>query len=104
MLGTRLVVGSVVLCLCTIAAPPDAQHEHMQMGETDGWAFMHDGVVFGIFNRQGGPRGATEFKAPNWWMGMLTRPIGPSRLTLTGMFSLDPATAGRNGYAELFQA
>jgi hypothetical protein len=64
---------------------------------------MQDAVVFGIFNHQGGPRGGDEFKVPNWWMGMATRKAGRSQLTLTGMFSLDPATVGKRGYGEIFQ-
>ena len=35
-----------------------------------GWQFMQDGAVFLMFNDQGSPRGETEVKAPNWWMGM----------------------------------
>jgi len=76
---------------------------HMDMGDAGGWQFMQDGALFALFNHQGGPRGDTEFKAPNWWMGMAARDVGESRLTLHAMFSLDPATAGRNGYADLFQ-
>ena len=64
---------------------------------------MQDGVVFGIFNHQGGPRGGDEFKVPNWWMGMATRKAGRSQLTFTGMLSLDPATVGKRGYGEIFQ-
>ena len=67
------------------------------------WQFMHDGAVFGVFNHQGGPRGTDEFRVPNWWMGMASRPVGPSQLTFNIMLSLDPATAGKSGYAELFQ-
>jgi hypothetical protein len=84
-----------------LAAQPPA-HEHMDM-EAEGWQFMQDGVVFGMFNHQGGARGGTQFTAPNWWMGMVSRPIGASRLTVNGMFSLDPATAGKRGYREIFQ-
>jgi hypothetical protein len=60
--------------------------------------------VFGLFNHQGGRRGGDEFKVPGWWMGMATRDRGSSRLTLTGMFSLDPALVGTRGYREIFQA
>jgi hypothetical protein len=74
----------------------------MDMG-ADGWRFMQDGVVFGMFNHQGGPRGGDEGTAPNWWMGMLTRATGSSQLTFNTMFSLDPATAGKRGYREIFQ-
>lgn len=83
---------------------PEPQHQHMQMNtQPAGWTFVQDGVVFGMFNRQGGPRGGQEFKVPNWWMGMGTRKLGSSQLTLTGMFSLDPATVGKRGYREIFQ-
>jgi len=80
-----------------------SQHEHMNMDMNSGWQFMQDGVVFGVFNHQASPRGGDEFRAPNWWMGMLTRKIGSSQLTLNTMFSLDPATAGKRGYAEILQ-
>src|SRR5262249_52308098 len=65
---------------------------------------MQDGVVFAEFNHQGGPRGGNEFVAPNWWMGMASRDVGNGRLSLNAMFSLDPATVGKSGYRELFQA
>jgi hypothetical protein len=81
----------------------DQQHEHGQHGTGGMWQFMQEGVLFGVFNHQGGVRGSDEFVAPNWWMGMATRSLGGSRLTLTGMLSLDPATVGKDGYAELFQ-
>jgi hypothetical protein len=89
------------------AVAPDPQqtpdHQHMNMAMPTGWQFMQDGVLFGVFNHQGGPRGENEFKAPNWWMGTATRKIGSSQLTLNGMFSLDPATARKDGYADIFQ-
>lgn len=81
-----------------------AQHEHHTAMETSpGWTFMQDGIVYGLYNHQGGPRGGDEFRVPNWWMGMFSHPTGKSRLTLTTMFSLDPATVGKSGYGELFQ-
>jgi hypothetical protein len=86
----------------TAAAPQPPSHEHMHMSD-DGWQFMQDAVLFGIVNRQGGPRGGTEVTAPNWWMGMTTRSLGSSRLTFNAMFSLDPATVGKRGYREIFQ-
>jgi len=85
--------------LVTFARPALAQ---MNMN-APGWQFMQDGVVFGVFNHQGGDRGGTDVIAPNWWMGMAMRTIGRSQLTLDGMFSLDPATVGKSGYRELFQ-
>ena len=81
-----------------------AQHEGMQMNMHSGWQFMQDGVLFAEFNHQGGPRGGNEFVAPNWWMGMATRNALRGQLTLNGMLSLDPATVGKDGYREVFQA
>ena len=82
------------------------QHDQMPMNApaNTGWQFIQDGIVFAEFNHQGGPRGGTEFVVPNWWMGMATRDTRRGRLTLTSMFSLDPATVGKDGYRELFQA
>ena len=85
------------------AAPPGAgQHEHMQMN--NGWQFMQDAIVFAEFNHQGGPRGGNEFVVPNWWMGMATRKASRGQLTFASMLSLDPATVGKDGYREIFQA
>src|SRR6476620_4047569 len=80
---------------------PHAGMHHDQ--PSPGWQFMQDGAVFLMFNNQGGSRGETEIKAPNWWMGMATRQAGRGRLTLNLMLSLDPATVGAQGYSEIFQ-
>jgi hypothetical protein len=107
---TRIVhivmAATYVLVSAASAAAQDEvpAHQHAQMGMSAcGWQFMQDGVLFGVFNKQGGPRGVDEFKAPNWWMGMLTRKVGSSQLTFNTMLSLDPLTAGKDGYAEIFQ-
>ena len=71
--------------------------------EPSGWQFMQDGLFRLVVNHQGGPRGGDDVTAPNWWMGMATRKVGAGRLTFTGMFSLDPATVGTDGYREIFQ-
>jgi hypothetical protein len=87
------------------AADQNPPHDHTQCGRSAAaWQFMQDGVVFANFNHQGGPRGGSEFVVPNWWMGMAGRDTGRGRVTLTGMFSLDPVTVGKEGYRELFQA
>jgi hypothetical protein len=85
--------------------PPAAQHDHARMtAAANPWSFMQDGVVYGEFNHQGTARGGSEFVVPNWWMGMASRAAGRGQLTLTSMFSVDPATVGRDGYRELFQS
>jgi len=86
--------------------PPNGQPMHMPPGmsmETPGWHFMQDGVVFGVFNHQGSPRGGDDFRVPNWWMGMVHRKVKSSDLTFTTMLSVDPATVGERGYREIFQ-
>jgi hypothetical protein len=85
-----------------IAQEMAAEHHHGEASRSE-WTFSQDGVVYGLFNHQGGPRGGNEFKVPNWWMGMWSRPARKSELTLTTMLSLDPATVGERGYRELFQ-
>jgi hypothetical protein len=82
------------------------QHDHMQMSTpmSEGWQLMQDGIVYAEFNHQGGPRGGNELVVPNWWMGMASRHTARGQLTFTGMLSLDPATVGKAGYREIFQA
>jgi hypothetical protein len=90
------------------AADPHAGHQmpggqQMPMPPSGNWHVMQDGVVYGLFNRQGGPRGGRESVVPNWWMGMAMREAGRHQISLNGMFSLDAATVGKSGYRELFQ-
>jgi len=105
-------IGLFVSALVSLPAGARAQdaapgHQHMAMSmntsEPSGWQFMQDGVFRLTVNHQGGPRGGDDLTAPNWWMGMATRKVGASRLTFNGMFSLDPATVGTDGYREIFQ-
>jgi hypothetical protein len=77
--------------------------DHDQMQMASGWTFMQDGTVFVMLNDQGSPRGGSEVRAPNWWMGMFEHQLGGGTLTLTTMISLDPATVGSHGYGEIFQ-
>jgi hypothetical protein len=113
MLAFLFVSFSAVPTLLRAQPPADpsptvdtVQHEHMQMTmpADNTWKFMQDGLLFAEFNHQGGPRGGNEFVAPNWWMGMASRETARGRLTFTGMLSLDPATVGKTGYREIFQA
>src|SRR5688572_6677983 len=98
------VIAAAVLVM-GLAAPAAAQHEQHQAAAParPSWMLMQDGIVIGMFNHQGGPRGGDEFRVPNWWMGMMSRKVGKGDLTLTSMLSLDPATVGKSGYGEIFQ-
>lgn len=83
--------------------PQPHQHPPTAMAAVPGWHVMQDGVVYGLFNQQGGPRGGREFVVPNWWMGMWMRETGSNQFGLSAMLSLDPATVGNRGYREVFQ-
>ena len=102
-----VIVIAVIAAVTTMRASLRAQDQEEMptpMPAGSGWMFMQDGIVFATFNRQGGPRGGTDFTVPNWWMGMLSRETSHGRLTFNGMFSLDPATVGNPGYRLIFQA
>ena len=102
---TALLIGAVSLAPrpAGAQADPHAQHQQEPPRAAAAWRLMQDGVVHGLFNHQGGPRGGTELVVPNWWMGMATRESGRHTAAFTAMLSLDPATVGRAGYRELFQ-
>ena len=101
------VAALMAACSAAVRAQPGqpAPHDHTQMQNEApaGWHFMQEGIVYAEFNHQGGPRGGNEFVAPNWWMGMATRAVRRSALTLTAMLSLDAASVGKSGYGEIFQ-
>ena len=67
------------------------------------WHVMVQGVAFGVHTNQTGPRGRDKFFAPNWFMPMASRRLGPGILTIRTMFSLDPATVTKGRYPLLFQ-
>jgi hypothetical protein len=98
----------VFLCAFTLTTAASAQEAPSQKPmdmpmPSSGWRLMQDGVVYLLFNQQGGPRGGREFVVPNWWMGMLNKESGRHQVGFNAMFSLDPATVGKDGYRELFQ-
>jgi hypothetical protein len=69
----------------------------------DDWMFMLHGVAFGIYDQQGGKRGADKFFSANMLMGMAQHPLGPGTFGARAMLSLEPATIGREGYPLLLQ-
>ncbi|HEX5042602.1 MAG TPA: hypothetical protein VFV75_06830, partial [Candidatus Polarisedimenticolaceae bacterium] len=68
-----------------------------------GWSMATHGLLFLVYDHQGGPRGVTRGVAPNWVMNMARRPLGPGEMDLRAMLSLDPATVRPRGYPLLFQ-
>ena len=71
--------------------------------ESSGWHFMQDGVVYGMSNHQGGPRGGDEFVVPNWWMGMATRKVRRSELTFNDDAQPRPGDGRQERLREIFQ-
>ena len=63
-----------------------------------GWQYMQDGVLFGSFNRQGGPRGDKEFVAPNWYMGIAMRKAGNGSIVNISASSSKTALPERPAY------
>lgn len=98
-----LVLGAIVLGHAPAAAAQDPHAGMHHDTASPGWMFMQDSVIFAMYNQQGSARGETEFKAPNWWMGMAHRPLKSGVLTVNLMVSLDPATVGNQGYSHILQ-
>jgi hypothetical protein len=67
------------------------------------WVWMVTGVARIVYNDQGGPSGGTVGESTNWNMVMGQRDVGPGRLTLMMMNSLEPATIHDDGSPQLFQ-
>ena len=78
-------------------------HEAAQSEHADRWTVGVDGVVFVLFNDQGGRRGATQIRSTNWLMAMADHPVGAANLSFSGMFSAEALTVGPAGYREIFQ-
>lgn len=75
----------------------------MLMNDYGKWRLMVHGNLFLNAVQQSGPRGYDKFFATNWIMPMAQRDIGPGRLTLRAMFSLEPGTVTERQYPLLFQ-
>jgi len=68
-----------------------------------GWHFMVLGVARFSFNEQGGPSGGSTLESGNWNMLHAQHDLGPGRLSLMMMNSLEPVTYSKRGSRELFQ-
>ncbi len=79
---------------------PDDPMAGMKMPE---WHVMDLGVARLEFNGQAGPSGRKGGESGNWNMLHAMRDLGPGRLSLMMMNSLEPATYPKGGSAELFQ-
>ena len=61
------------------------------------WSLMGHATLFGVYDRQGGPRGGEKVFLSGMAMGMARRPLGPGTLQLRASLSPD-ALMGRRGY------
>lgn len=83
---------------------PDAvtlPSRHFMAGK---WTLMVNGFLFGQYDAQDGPRGASQFGIVNWAMLMVSRDLAGGSLHFHFMNSLDPATVGKCGYPLLLQS
>lgn len=83
---------------------PDETPMHGHHAMRGDWSLMTHYNVFLAYDDQSGPRGADQFNSVNWLMVMATKESPTDRLTLRGMFSLEPWTTTRRGYPLLFQS
>ena len=73
------------------------------MAGMTGWHLVDMGIARLSFNRQGGPSGGNAVESSNWNMIHAQKRIGPGRLSLMMMNSLEPVTFAKLGSRELFQ-
>jgi hypothetical protein len=85
------------------SAEPNSTPIPMLMTTKGKWTLMFHGEAFLSAIQQSGPRGADKLFSTNWLMPMAQRQLGPGRLTLRTMLSLEPATVTHRFYPELFQ-
>ncbi len=78
-------------------------HDPMAGMAMPGWQLMVMGVGRLGYNHQGGPSGDDSFESSNWAMVHLSHDLGPGRLSLMLMNSLEPWTFEKRGSPELFQ-
>ncbi len=104
-----------ILSLLAFLGPPSAvdavqdepaahQHDHADAPATTKWSWTSDANAFFGYNYQ--QRKYADFSAwesQNWFMLAARRPVGPGRLTLQGMLSLEPFTMAALGSPQLFQ-
>ncbi|GAA4403868.1 hypothetical protein GCM10023187_20330 [Nibrella viscosa] len=90
---------------------PDQTPMYMNMRHSNkGWMYMLHYSVFirhtnQNFNNPGKRGRATQFDAPNWFMGMAQRNVGQRGLfSVKLMMSLDPLTVSPDGYPLVFQS
>jgi hypothetical protein len=82
--------------------PASSPHEALHR-MTGSWALMVHGFFMPVWTHQDGTRGDEDLYASTMAMVRAAREIGPGRLGLRAMLSIDPATIGSEGYPNLLQ-
>ena len=82
---------------------PDAVSIPSRMFAAGSWSIMLHGFVFGDYDTQSGPRGATQFGSTNWVMLMAAHELAGGRFQLRSELSIDAATMTPRGYPQLLQ-
>jgi hypothetical protein len=85
------------------SAEPNSVPQPMWMTMRGAWMLMFHGNAFLADIQQTSPRGHDKLFSTNWIMPMAQRDLGPGRLTLRTMLSLEPATVAGRQYPLLFQ-
>jgi hypothetical protein len=82
---------------------PDTTPMYAIHRRAGGWELMWHGNAFLQFLHEAAqePRGASQGGSINWVMAMARRNVGPARVGLRGMFSLEPGTVRGCGYPDL---
>lgn len=74
----------------------------MLMKKAGDWTLMGNGVLFGVYSAETGPRAQDKIFSTNWFMGMASHRLGPGTLTLRSMLSLEPLTVTNRRYPLIF--
>ena len=85
------------------SAEPNSTAAPMLMTMKGEWMFMFHANGFILDSQQSSRRGGDKLFSTNWFMPMTEHPLGRGRLTLRGMFSIEPATVTGERYPLLFQ-
>ncbi|HYI40893.1 MAG TPA: hypothetical protein VE053_11305 [Allosphingosinicella sp.] len=82
--------------------PDSSPHGAAHFGSGE-WTLMGHAALFGVYDRQEGPRGGDKAFVSGMAMGMARRPVGSGILQLRASLSPDPLM-GRRGYPLLLAA
>lgn len=85
------------------SSQPNSTDIPMLMTTRGNWKLMFHANVFVVDTQQSSPRGKDKFFSTNWFMPMAQRTLGPGKLTLRAMLSLEPGTITGRQYPLLFQ-